>query len=302
MTFPVVALLLAVASAATFGLSTSLQHLASSRLGRVRADRLLLDLVRTPTWVIGMGLSVIAFVLHALALSTGALVVVQPVIVTGVVFAVLVRAALDRRAPSRAELAWASVTWAGLAVFLSGTGSSAAAAVVPQHAGTATGVLIAVAVLAGVASRWFGEGSIGKGMWLGVVSGVLFGLVAVLLKLTLLAASPGLIAALTTWSPWLMVVCGVCAVLVNQRAYQTTRLSVSMPILNIVDVLVALIFAAVVFGEVPALDVPSLLAGAVGLAAMALGVTRLARLEHAAVLSTPASHPTSAPDRQKVSR
>jgi hypothetical protein len=82
-----------------------------------------------------------------------------------------------------------------------------------------------------------------------------------------------------------MVGCGVCAVLVNQRAYQTTRLSVSMPVLNIVDVLVALVLAAVVFGELPGLGVVPLVADAAGLAAMTIGVTRLARLEDV----TPAS-------------
>jgi hypothetical protein len=277
---PVVALCAAVASAATFGLSTSMQHLASSRIAGAPPHRLLMTLLRTPLWVLGMTLSVIAFALHALALSAGALVLVQPVIVTGVVFAVLIRAVLDRRAPSRAEVEWATVTWIGLAVFLIGTGSPAVAAGLPAHAGSAVAALVGAAALAAVAARRCREGSIGKGLWLGVVSGVLFGLVAVLLKLSLLAAAGGVTAVLSTWPPWVMVACGACAVLVNQRAYQTTRLSVSMPILNIVDVVVALLFASVVFGEKPALGPGALLTEAAGFVAMAIGVTKLARLEH----------------------
>lgn len=279
MTANLVALVLAVGAAATFGLSTSLQHLVSSRLGTSRPDRMMLTLIRTPTWVLGMSLSVVAFVLHALALSAGALMVVQPVIVTGVVFAVFIRAALDRRAPTYAEVAWASVTWAGLALFLTGTGVPAPAVGLPAHPGVFVVVLLGAVLLAAVAAGRCPDGSVAKGMWLGVVSGVLFGLVAVLLKLTLAVAASGASTLVVSWAPWLMVGCGSCAVLVNQRAYQTAPLSVSMPILNVVDVLVALGFAAVVFGEIPAHGPMAVALEGVGFAAMTLGVTRLARLE-----------------------
>jgi hypothetical protein len=52
-----------------------------------------------------------------------------------------------------------------------------------------------------------------------------------------------------------------------------------MPILNIVDVLVALVLAAVVFGETPTWALGTLVAEGAGLAVMGLGVTRLAHLE-----------------------
>ena len=69
MAVPVLALVMALASAAPFGLSTSLQHLVSSRLHETAPHRLMLVLLRTPLWVLGMSLSVVAFVLHAVALS-----------------------------------------------------------------------------------------------------------------------------------------------------------------------------------------------------------------------------------------
>jgi hypothetical protein len=275
----VVALGAALASAATFGLSTSLQHLVTSRVTETRPDHLLARLLRTPLWVAGMSLSVVALTLHGVALSEGSLVLVQPVIVTGVVFAVLIRAALERGLPSRAEVAWAAITWAGLATFLIGTGSPSRAVHPPAHAGPAVAVLLVVAATGGLLARWRPARSTGKGLWLGAVSGVLFGLVAVLLKLVLDSAATGLLSTVSAWPLWVMVACGVCAVLVNQRAYQSNRLSVSMPLLNIVDVLVALVLASVVFGETPRLGGLALLVQAAGLIAMGLGVFRLARLE-----------------------
>lgn len=306
MALPVLPLGLALGSAATFGLSTSLQHLASSRLKGTRTHSMLASLVRTPLWLAGMGLSVVAFLMHAVALSAGALVVVQPVIVTGVVFAVLIRAALDRRRPSRAEVCWATLTWAGLATFLLGVGSPTVATGLPQHAATAVASLLGLSGLAAFSAHRCREGSVSKGLWLGVVSGVLFGLVAVLLKLVLLTTTAGPAGALVSWPLWVMVASGSCAVLVNQRAYQTTRLSVSMPILNIVDVLVALVLAAVVFGETPTWALGTLIAEAVGLAAMGLGVTKLARLEDQRDHPVPASSrhvvdTVPLPDLQEVS-
>ena len=308
MALPVLPLGLALVSAATFGLSTSLQHLTSSRLTGARTHSMLASLVRTPLWLTGMGLSVVAFVVHALALSAGALVVVQPVIVTGVVFAVLIRAALGRRRPSRAEVGWATVTWAGLATFLLGVGSPTVATGLPEHAATAVTSLLGLAGLAALSARRCREGSVSKGLWLGVVSGVLFGLVAVLLKLVLLTATAGLAGTLVSWPLWVMVAAGSCAVVVNQRAYQTTRLSVSMPILNIVDVLVALVLAAVVFGETPTWALGTLVAEAVGLSVMGLGVTKLAHLEDQRDHASPRAldtvveeSPVPLPDLQEVS-
>lgn len=140
---------LALGAAATFGLSTSLQHLASSRLGGSSTVGLMASLVRTPLWSAGMGLSVVAFV------------------------------GLD-----------------------------------PD-----------------------------VGLW-GLVSGC---------------------------PVRLLLACGSCAALVNQRAYQTVRLSVSMPILDIVDVLVALVLAGVIFGEMPSWSPPALAPEVLGLTAVGGG-------------------------------
>lgn len=294
----VVALVAAAVSAAAFGLSTSLQHLVSSRLDHTRSRHMLASLVRTPLWLLGIALSLGAFALHALALAEGSLDLVQPVVVTGVVFAVLMRSGLERRWPSRAEVLWAVVSWAGLSAFLVGTGSPSPSGSV-AHAGASVLVVLLLAGGSGLVARRQSFRSTGRGFWLGVVSGLLFGLVAVLLKLAL-AAGGGLAAALEGWPLWLMVVCGVAAVAVNQRAYQSTRLSVSMPVLNIVDVLVAIVLAAVVFGEEPRFGTVPLLLEVTGLLAMALGVLRLARLEElepglapAGSERTDADHPAS---------
>jgi hypothetical protein len=62
---------------------------------------------------------------------------------------------------------------------------------------------------------------------------------------------------------------------VNQRAYRVGALSASMPILNIVDVLVALAFGVVVFREIPAHSLTAVPVELAALACAALGLRRL---------------------------
>ncbi|MEZ5094976.1 MAG: hypothetical protein R2731_01885 [Nocardioides sp.] len=67
----------------------------------------------------------------------------------------------------------------------------------------------------------------------------------------------------------------------NQLAYNAARLSASMPVLNIVDVLVALGFGYLVFQEVPRHTPVPLLVEIVSMVAIAVGLWRLARFEEA---------------------
>jgi hypothetical protein len=127
-----------------------------------------------------------------------------------------------------------------------------------------------------------------RGALLAGASGVLFGLVAGLVKLVLGRFGGGLGAVLSSWSLWALVVTGVWAVLLNQRAYQATRLSVTTPILNVTEVAVAILFGLLVLGEDPGQS-PTIIAGEVaGLALVLVGVFKLASAEGPALEAEPA--------------
>lgn len=274
------ALLVATGSAAGFAVSTSLQHLAAGRTPETTqgTHRLLAHLAQRPWWVLGQLIAAASFGLHALALQLGTLVVVQPVVVSGVVLAVPVRAALARRLPSRSEISTVTLTAVGLALFL------VAAQPTAGHAPTTTWVSVALAatgtVVAGTAT-WWADRCDGEraALWFGVASGVLFGLVAGLVKLTTTLAAPALHpwGFLTLWTTWAVLAAGLSGVAINQRAYRAARLSASMPVLNIVDVLVALIFGIVVFGETPAHSPLAVTGQVAGFACLAIGLRRLSR-------------------------
>ena len=116
-----------------------------------------------------------------------------------------------------------------------------------------------------------------RAMLLGVSAGILFGLVAAMIKLVVNDLGDGPAALLSSWPLWALVGAGVCGTAINQHAYQVAPLSMSMPVLNIVDVLVAIGLGAWVFGAPPAHDPITLVVQAVALGCMAVGLHQIAR-------------------------
>lgn len=277
----IAAVVLALGSAVSFATGSALQHRAASAKpgNKASQSRLVARLVRRPSWLIGLLLSGLAFILHAAALSKGGLALVQPVIVSGIVFAVLIRSGLERRfPPPRRTVVWLVLTCAGLALFLE---ARPAAIDQPANMGKAVLVQIVGAALALSASLLARRPNAGhsRGVLLAATTGVLYGLVAGDVKLVL-ANSGGLLGALTSWPLWALLAAGVCAVLVNQHAYQSTKLWVTAPLVSIGEALVSVGFGVIVFNEISHSTALELLGQAAGLALVITGVIKLASTQH----------------------
>lgn len=276
---------LALLSAATFAISSSVQHQAAE--GAPESTQgllgLLAYLVRRPSWLVGQALATCAFVLHASALHAGPIAMVQPIVVSGIVWAVPARAAMSRQLPSLTELRAVLLTALGLAVLLVASDPTAG-----HRASLGSGTLtlavvgVAVAGLANLVAARITDDPRRKAFFLGVVGGVLFGLVAGFVKLTLqVLADGGVGAMLTAWPTYALFLAGAGGVLTNQRAYRVAGLSASMPALNIVNGLTALAFGFTIFAEVPRHSPLFLAAQFVAVVAMAVGLWLLVRLEEA---------------------
>jgi len=275
----IAALVVAFASTCGFALSTSLQHRSAGLTpASVRSSFGVLRFVVTQrAWLLGIAIGGVAFVLHALALKLGAIALVQPIMIAGVVLAVPVRAALDRSLPSRREMGSVAITAVGLATFLV-LANPVPSTTAPDRQAALLGTLLCLAAAAGmsaVSAR--AEHPRTRAMLLGVSAGILFGLVAAMIKLVVNDLGDGPAALLSSWPLWALVGAGVCGTAINQHAYQVAPLSMSMPVLNIVDVLVAIGLGAWVFGEPPAHDPITLVVQAAALACMAVGLHQIAR-------------------------
>jgi hypothetical protein len=273
---------LALLSAITFAGSTSVQHHAAENApeGVRGVFSLVRHLVQQPLWLIGQALAVAGLVLHAAALHLGSVAVVQPIVISGVVLAVPVRSALSRRWPWRREIVAVCVAAAGLTAFLvASRPSGGRAAPLEEPAILLTGIGTALAVVIGLLSR-FATHPTRRSFLLGISAGVLFGVVAGLIKAVLhVLTHEGLVATAESWTTWALVVLGCGAVVINQHAYRLARLSASMPVLNVVDGVVAIAFGYYAYSEVPRHSPLFLVIELLSFAAIAVGLIVVARLE-----------------------
>ena len=274
----IAAVVVAFASTCSVALSTSLQHRSAGQApASVRTSLGVLRFVVTqPAWLLGILIGAVAFVLHAAALKLGAIALVQPIMIAGVVLAVPVRAAMDRSRPSKRELNSVAITAVGLATFLV-MANPLPSTDPPDRQAALLGTLLclgAAAAMSALSAR--ADHARTRAMLLGVSAGILFGLVAALIKLVVNELGDGPAELLTSWPLWALVGAGVCGMAINQRAYQIAPLSMSMPVLNVVDVLVAVGLGAWVFGEPPAHGPTALVIQAAALACMGLGLHQIA--------------------------
>lgn len=270
------AVVVALAAAGCFAVSTALQHQGAA--GTPAGRRWWRRLARRPGWVAGVCTGGVGFLLHAVALHLGTLVVVQALLVSGVVFALPVRAALERRAPGRLTMLWAVVTAAGLALFLVAVAPSPGV----QRPDGGRGVLyVCVAAAVAAVATYGGTRVLSRrvrGLLWGSAAGILFGLTAGTVKMATATATSGGIGGIAgTWPPYALLVLGVSGLAVTQCAYRSAPLPVSMPLLNVLSPLVGIGFGAYVFGELPDARPVAVVLQLVALAVTAVGVTVLSR-------------------------
>ena len=290
----VIALGAAVASATGFAASTSLQHHAagSAPEGTKGLGAFVRYLLSKPSWLVGQFLALMSFFLHAVALHFGPLALVQPIVVSGVVIAVPARSALSKRWPSTAELVAVGVATVGLAVFLVASDPSEGHNAEPGWGPflfTLVGMAAAgLAVWASVVLSQQLHRPRRAAAMLGVSAGIFFGVVAGLVKLTIgIWVDDGAVHMLSTWPLYLLLLCGAGGILSNQRAYTLAGLSASLPMLNIVNVVVALFFGLLIFDEVPAHGALAVALEIGALATVMLGLLMVARVEEVDTADVP---------------
>ena len=244
---------IAVVAALTAGFCFAAGSLVQQGVARQSGDealrfRLLWDLVRTPRWVAGVALEAFSFIILGLALAFGPLTLVQPLAATDVLFALPLIARRERRRLTRKDILGAATVAGGLATFLavspptSGLSAPAIGTWIPVF--LAMGILVALAAVA--ALRVQGKARV---IWLAAAAGALFGLGDALTKSTVdLLTSVGW-GALVQWEPYVLAVIGVVGALFGQSAFGAGALSLSLPVIDTLEPVCAVVIGATVFGE-----------------------------------------------------
>ena len=242
---------------------------------------MLSTLLRRRLWWAGTAAAVAGYVFQALALAKGSLLLVQPLLVSALLFALPMSAHLAHRRVTRAEWAWASLLTAALTVFVLLARTRSGNYHVSVTASTLVTV-ICVVVVAGCVALAVRTAGWRRAVLLAAAVGVLFGLVAVLTKIVMYRLDEGSVRALlATPAPYLLVVIGVIATLLQQSAFHAGALKTSVPTMLVLEPLVAVLLGAILFGEQLAVSGPAAVALTLAVIAMAAATVALGRDEGA---------------------
>ncbi len=273
-----IAVLVAIAGALTFGASDVLEQRATHKVAkRPPLDlKLFADLAVNRLWLIGITVDIAASGMQAIALHFGPLALVQPILVLDLLFAVVINLAVARRRPDGVMAAGVVACAGGLALFLAVARPRAPAVrvaptiLLPLGAGVA--VLIALCLIA-----WRLSPRRMLPLTTAFTCGAIFGVTAFLLKEITQTIGQGFSPPSRQWPLYAFIVAEPIGFLLNQNAFQESSLIAPvLAIRTVTDPLVAIGIGLVWLNEQVATGPAAITAEVAGLIIMSGGVVALA--------------------------
>ncbi|KUO14919.1 hypothetical protein AQJ91_44375 [Streptomyces dysideae] len=270
-------LILAVSAACCLGFGFVLQQNAAQRapLNDFLSPRILLDLVKVPRWLGGIGLMAVGMALGAMALGQGEISLVEPLLATNLLFAL----ALSRR---QTKQPLGRQGWAGLALLAGGVTAFIVAG--EPRGGTPVAdplrpwlIIGAMLGLALLLTTYAKRSRLSSGpVLLALAAGLLYGVQDALTRVSgQRFAEGGLMEVLTGWQPYAVLVLGVTGLILVQSAFETASLRMSLPALTAAQPLAGIACGVGFLGDRLRTDPGALAWEAAGLAAVVIGIILL---------------------------
>lgn len=273
----VLVLLLSVGAACCLGFGFVLQQNAASHapLGDFLSPRLLLDLVRVPRWLGGIGLMVVGMVLGAIALSNGEISLVEPLLATNLVFALVLSRRQTRQPLGRQGWAGLLLLAGGVTAFIvAGQPQGGDARTDPFRQWLIIGVVLGLALLLTTYAK---RSLLSAGpVLLGAAAGLLYGVQDALTRVSGQRFSDGgWIALATGWQVYGVIALGITGLVLVQSAFETAPLRMSLPALTAAQPLAGIACGVGFLGDRLRTDAGALTWEALGLAGIVVGVVLL---------------------------
>ena len=268
----------ALAAALSSAVNLMTQHSASHGAPKgEKGWRLVAYLFRQPPWLIGWIAAGGAFAFQAVALHQGQLSVVQPVLVTELVFVLVLRRVWIHQEVARAAWAAALVVCAALAAFLVAAEPTGGHST-PEAAQWLTALPVfggAIAVLAVLGTR---GSPTRRAALLAAAAGLTWAMTATFLKTASeTLAMHGISGMLTRWPVYALVAAVITGMLLSQAALHVGPLSVSQPLLAIVNPLASIALSVWLFDERFTDSPPRIALAALAMVILAAAVIALSR-------------------------
>jgi drug/metabolite transporter (DMT)-like permease len=271
------------------------QHLGSiTSAEKSKGWRFLVVLLRNPMWLAGWGALAGGFVFQALALHHGQLSVVQPLLVTELVFALALRRLWLRQSIRGVTWSAAALTCLSLGVFLA-MSEPQGGTQYPDSSAWATGAWGSVGLAAVLALLGLRGSVVRRTALMASAAAVMWALVAVLVKtMTDTLTEFGVGGMFGHWPVYALAGAGLGAEVFHQTTLKVGPLSVSQPLLVIVNPIVSIALSVWIFQEYFIADAARLAVGSVAFAAMCGSVVLLTRTAPSTMSSQSATRPSPA--------
>jgi hypothetical protein len=271
-------ILFALAAAFANAVHLMTQHAASHGASKIhRGWGLVAFLIRQPLWLLGWVAAAGGFAFQAVALHSGQLSIVQPLLVTELVFTLLLRRFWVHQHIAKTAWTAALITCAALAVFLLAA---------QPHGGhlqpDAADWVFSLATFGGgvalltVLGQWGSPAR--RAALYATAASITWALMAAFIKATtdvLVASGP--LGMLEHWPVYALIASAVVGSVLQQAALQVGPLSVSQPLIVVVDPAVAIALSVWIFDERFTVSVMQRIVAGIAFCIMALGVTVLSR-------------------------
>jgi len=246
-----IAILLALGAAFFIAIGEVIHHRSAHEVTAEPVGHLELfaRLLRDRQWWIGSGVSALGFGLQAAALGFGSVLLVQSLLVTALLFTLLINARLTGNPVGRTQWMWAVMLAVAVAVIV---------IVGNPTAGQSRGGLQVWTEVIAVMAPALALCMVGARVWagrpvaavlLGVVSGSLWGVFAVLTKGLVDQLGRGLWAVLAMPESYIWAAVAVAATAWQQFSFRAGSLAASLPAMTVTEPLVASALGMVVLGE-----------------------------------------------------
>ncbi|MEV2217487.1 DMT family transporter [Streptomyces sp. NPDC050997] len=273
----VLVLVLAVSAACCLGFGFVLQQNAARQapLSDFLSPRLLLDLMKVPRWLGGIGLMAAGMILGAIALGKGEISLVEPLLATNLLFALALSRRQSKQPVGRQGWAGLLLLAGGVTAFIvAGEPRGGTAVTDPLRHWLIIGVMIGLALLLTTHAKHSRLSS--APVLLGLAAGLLYGVQDALTRVTGQRFSEGgLVEVLTDWQPYAVLVLGVTGLVLVQSAFETAPLRMSLPALTAAQPLAGIVCGVGFLGDRLRTDTGALAWEAAGLAAIVAGIVLL---------------------------
>jgi drug/metabolite transporter (DMT)-like permease len=254
------------------------QHAASAGAPKRQGGwRVALYLLRQPLWLLGWVAALGGLVFYAISLHHGQLAVVQPLLVTELVFALVLRRVWIRQDVPAAAWASAGTICVALAVFL---------VMAAPHGGHSTAdarqwlsvILVFGGIVAGLSLVARRGSPLRRAALFAIAAALTWALCATFIKATTdTLAADGVLGMLLHWPVYALAASGAAGVVLQQTALHVGPLSVSQPLVVVVDPVASIVLSVWLFHEQFTQNPVQIFLAIMAFAVMAAGVTTLSR-------------------------